>query len=340
MTPIRGGRFRGCPQITPIRGGRFRGCPQISQIRRASGIKKHSFRLRFKKKKIRRTLSSAKTLALAGLPATGFRAVGSDRNYSTASLENKIVECKYLDASWQLEIALAQEIDGDWGGENFAIALETKTHLQSAFYQLSKQIWYGTENDANGFAGLDTFIEAVTGADNDDGTMVIDANYGETVTDGSSVYAVRTGIDSIQLAWGSNGKFDEDDVVKSRIGTATAGRDFYTQRLGGWAGLQVTNKYAAAKISNLSATDPLVGLSDALLYKLINKFPAGFGPTAFFMTRRSLEQLRESRTATNATGEPAPIPTAVGGVPIFATDALTNTESTADGSGSGSGSGT
>jgi hypothetical protein len=45
-----------------------------------------------------------------------------------------------------------------------------------------------------------------------------------------------------------------------------------------------------------------------------------------FMTRRSRGQLRNSRTATNATGAPAPMPTEVGGVPIEVTDSLSNVE--------------
>jgi hypothetical protein len=44
------------------------------------------------------------------------------------------------------------------------------------------------------------------------------------------------------------------------------------------------------------------------------------------MNRRSLSQLRKSRTATNATGTPAPIPREVEGIPIIVTEALSSTE--------------
>ena len=44
------------------------------------------------------------------------------------------------------------------------------------------------------------------------------------------------------------------------------------------------------------------------------------------MNRRSLRQLQNSRTATNPTGAPAPIPDSAFGVPIIVTDAIVSTE--------------
>ena len=102
--------------------------------------------------------NSYKTLALTALPSTAFRATGSYREFQTATLTNKTVECKYLDASWILEKAVAQQ--SDWG-EDFAKALTQRAHLKSEFFTLAKQIWQGTDSDANGFTGLDAIIDAV-----------------------------------------------------------------------------------------------------------------------------------------------------------------------------------
>jgi hypothetical protein len=44
------------------------------------------------------------------------------------------------------------------------------------------------------------------------------------------------------------------------------------------------------------------------------------------MSYRSLRQLRDSRTATNAVGAPAPTPTDVDGIPIYPTLGITDTE--------------
>lgn len=264
--------------------------------------------------------NSYKTLALTALPSTAFRATGSYREFQTATLTNKTVECKYLDASWILEKAVAQQ--SDWG-EDFAKALTQRAHLKSEFFTLAKQIWQGTDSDANGFTGLDAIIDAVV--DGDTKEMVVTANTG-SITDASTVYAVRTGIDSCQLAWGSNGQFNESDVREQLLTTKesskTSGAWFYAQDLGGWVGLQVTSKYAAGKITGLSATNTKQGLNDDLLYELIERFPVGMKPDGLFMSRRSFSQLRQSRTAYNAIGAPAPYVQEFEGIPIYVTDAI------------------
>lgn len=265
-----------------------------------------------------------KTLSLTGLPKTGFRETGTLREFQAATLATRTIECKYLDASWILEKAVAQQ--ADWG-EDFAKALTQRAHLKSEFFTLARQIWKGVDADSNGFVGLDAIIDAVV--DGDKKEMVVSANTG-TITDASTVYAVRTGIDSCQLAWGSMGAFNESEVreqlLTSGEGAGTSGAWFYTQDLGGWVGLQVTSKYAAGKITGLSATNTKQGLNDDLLYELIERFPVGMKPDGLFMSRRSFAQLRQSRTAYNPIGAPAPYVQEFEGIPIYVTDAISNTE--------------
>ncbi len=55
-------------------------------------------------------------------------------------------------------------------------------------------------------------------------------------------------------------------------------------------------------------------------------FPAGKAPSYIVMNRTSLKQLQQSRTATNATGAPAPFPSEAFGVPIIVTDSIVSTE--------------
>lgn len=259
------------------------------------------------------------TLCVTGDPSVAFRATTEERTWQTATLGTKRIQCKYLDASWMLQCAIAEQ--ADWGKET-AIAIQQQAHFRAALKKIAVQTWYGTDADSKGFNGLKGIISAVDNAQTDNGTMVVDAG-GANGSNGSSVFAVRTGLDSIQYAWGSEGLLTEGDIQKQIVGTATKGAWYYVQELGGWVGLQVTSRNAAAMITKLT---PSKGLTDDLLYELLGKFPAGEGPDAIFLSRRSLEQLRKSRTATNATGAPAPIPTEIEGVPLIATDAISNTE--------------
>ncbi|MCL2710450.1 MAG: hypothetical protein FWE95_06190 [Planctomycetaceae bacterium] len=279
------------------------------------------------------TRNDYNTLVVTQDPKVGFRKVGDFADHEAAILENRTVKCRFLDASWKIDTALAQQ--SDWGKEQ-VFSIETLTHLRSAFMMLARQIWYGAKENPDGFRGLYELIGSTT-SDKSNADLHISA--GGTGTGLSSVFAVSTGLDSIQLAWGSEGKLTEGDVTKIYLANPTitgaapnqvikakeSGAWWYAQEISGWCGLQVTSAYAFGRINNLTKAKPL---DDAMLYELISRFPVGREPQAFFMTRRSLEQLRASRTATNATGAPAPTPTEVVGIPIIVTDAIVNNEET------------
>lgn len=276
-----------------------------------------------------------KTLCVSALPTVGFRTPGTFRTFDAPTLANKTVELKNLDASWILESAVANM--SDWGREA-AIAIQQKAHLKAALFKIAQQTWNGASAVDGGFNGLKGIISAVTTADTDDGTMKIQVDSG-AISDGTSVYAVRTGLDSIQYAWGNDGRITEGEIKEQVIGGTGSGSGlegafFYTQKIEGWVGLQVTSRNAAACITGLSKAVANKGLTDDLLYQLLAKFPAGAGPQAIFLNRRSLEQLRASRTATNATGAPAPIPTEIEGIPLIVTDAIANNETGDSSSGS------
>jgi hypothetical protein len=56
------------------------------------------------------------------------------------------------------------------------------------------------------------------------------------------------------------------------------------------------------------------------------QYPAAFKPNVIFANPSAIESLRASRTATNVTGAPAPTPTEYEGIPIVATDMISNAE--------------
>ena len=173
------------------------------------------------------------------------------------------------------------------------------------------------KNEPDGFRGLYELIGSTTD-DVSNADLHIDAiellgdlanTDSESEENLSSVFAVSTGVDSIQIAWGSEGKLTEGDVTSIRMHNPSnpknSGAWYYGQEIAGWAGLQVTSAHAFGRIHNLSEVNPL---NDDMLYRLISKFPIGREPKAFFMSRRSLEQLRKSRVAFHPTGAPVEVP--------------------------------
>ena len=164
----------------------------------------------------------------------------------------------------------------------------------------------------DGHPGLRDFV---------DSAMIMDA---EGTDEGkcSTVWAVRFGRKDVRWVLGQNGQVKMDDPwtesLVDDVGNKYTG---YVQELLARVGLQCGSRFSIACIKTLSLTKTL---DDDMMFDLIEAFKQP--PDVFFMTKRSRKQLRSSRTATNATGTPAPLPTEVEGIPIVRTDSLLDTE--------------
>ena len=260
--------------------------------------------------------TSYKTLVRTALPETGFRSENAGIENKKSTLTSRSVDCKFFDASWLLDVMLARQCE--WGSD-FACAQEAQAHLESAISNVAKQTWYGTDANAAGFAGVASLFPYA------DSERTVNAG-GSTAGTGSSVFAVRFGTSEACYAWGNNAGLVEGDIETIKVKDAD-GKFYYAhaQEIDGWVGLQITSHKSFGRICNLTK-DSGKGLTDDLVAELLATFPAGKEPHALFMTKRSRLQLQKSRTATNATGAPAPIPTESHGVPILVTDAISNTE--------------
>jgi hypothetical protein len=260
-----------------------------------------------------------KTLVRTALPVTGFRAANKGTQTQKSRWENRMFEAMILNPQWEADCAVADRHED--GAEAF-IALEASGQMESSIQTVCQQFYYGagTNGDSLGFPGL---IQSV-----DTTNMVVDAG-GTTDNIASSCWAVRFGPKSVQWLWGNNGNLGLSELMKVRV-TDSDGNPYtaYRQEILAYPGLQFGEVFAAGRIKKLT-TDSGKGLTDALLSQLLEKFPAGRPPDAFFVSRRSLGQLQRSRTATNATGTPAPRPTDYEGIPILPTDAILNTETLA-----------
>ena len=254
--------------------------------------------------------------AVTALPNVSFREPGAMSNESTFTLENRLHTLKFIDASWSVDTAVAEQ-NNKGKGESLNLAQET--HLQSLFFTAAQQIWYGTNHDPTGFKGLKNLILDTSKIVNAGGT-----------TNTSSVFFVRTAPGWCQIRWGSEGALTIGEIQRvPRFGTGTIRYD-YAQGISGWMGFEYLNKHAVSVISGLDDSTHL--LNDDLIFQALGTFPASMRPDYIFMNKRSLEQLRRSRVATNATGSPVDwsdaFISAGQPTPIIVTDAIVTNEET------------
>jgi hypothetical protein len=255
-----------------------------------------------------------KTLVRKTLPSVSFRNANQGVDPTKSTHENRLVETFIMNPRWGADKAVA---DRSEDGAEAMLAEEADAHMQAAFATLGKQFYYGTGagGDAKGFPGL------IAARDTD---LDIDAG-GTTASTGSSVWLVKFGAKFVQWVWGNNGALELSDVDERDMEDAD-GKRFtgYHQELLAYPGLQVGSVACIVRIKKLTEDK---GLTDALISKALEKFPAGIMPDVIFASRRSLRQLQSSRTATTPTGAPAPIPQESFNVPIAPTDSILDTES-------------
>jgi hypothetical protein len=267
--------------------------------------------------------TSYTTVARTALPTVSFRAINEGVDASKSKFEQKLVQCFVLGSRIVVDRALAESFED---GAAALQSIEAVGVMESAKIELGKQIFYGVAEDAKGFPGLQSIVPS---------TMTVDAG-GTTATTGSSVYAVRLGVQDIQLVFGNGTTFTLGDW-RDGDGEDAAGKKFpaHIADLSAWVGLQCTNPYAVGRLKDATA-DSGKGVTDAQLQTLLDTFPVGKAPSVFFMNRRSAGQLQRSRTVvinssrgSKAGGDieaVAEYPTSAFGIPIVVTDSLVSTE--------------
>jgi hypothetical protein len=254
-----------------------------------------------------------KYLDYTGQPTVGFRAGNAGRDHDRSEDTVRTMTLTILDASCTVDVAVAEV----WpqGPEAF-IMREAVRHLRAAFFKWEVQVFNGTtDGDAAGHAGL-----AEKHGDLSD-AYTLSAG-GTTAL--SSVYFLRQSADENCVIVGNQGRITIDETVKQQIAAAsdaTARLFVYGTNITAWTGFQY-GAYATSsvRIANLDAGTN--NLDDDTLYLALEQFPAGRQPNLCVMGRRSLAQLRASRTATNSLGTPAKRPTEIEGIPILVTDAI------------------
>lgn len=285
--------------------------------------------------------TSYKTTSRSTYPGVGFRAANGGIAYTKSTFLNRNFECFIFSGNIKVDVAVAGAHED--GPEAYK-ALEASGVTKQAMIDLGSQFFYGTASDALGFPGLKTFHDAfvteLTAASID--TIVVDAG-GTTASTGSSVYGVKFGNDGVQFIYGNGNALSMGDWITQMVNDGNAGQDYlaHVNSLNGWIGLQAANPYCIGRLKD-ATEDSGKGVTDSLLEDLLAKYPVGYKPDVWFMTRRSRRQLQKSRSVVLSSGAPnrtnsgtvgtggsevsAPVPTEACGIPIVVTDSLTNTE--------------
>lgn len=258
-----------------------------------------------------------KYVSVTGAPVVGFRSANDGREYDSTVRTQRSDTLEILDASFDVDIELAKSYRG---GRDALIRMEAIEHLRAAFFKLEQQILSSAGGGgASGFTGLpgETSLDQVADP------MVISAGGTTALT---SVYLLRTGPADVSMVAGNEGNISIDEtVVIQKAGSVTGFYPAYFTPISAYMGLQVGSIYSAGRIANLDAGSNT--LNDDRIASALSEFPSSRPPNLIVMNRRSLGQLRASRTATNVTGAPAPFPAEAFGIPIIVTDGLGNAES-------------
>ncbi len=268
------------------------------------------------------------TLVRTGLGNTGgsFRTGNQGIAPPAHTYENRRVECYLAEPRFQSDKAVA---DASIDGAAAYIAMDTGGTMEGEMQALATQFYYGAASGLGNSKGFPGLIDAY-----DATNFVIDAG-GTTASTGSSVWLVRFGPTQIRWVLGNGGKMQWSPVrieslLDSSDSTYQKKYDGYVQTMVYRPGVQIGSLWSAVRIKKITA-DSGHTLTDAMLYNALSLFPAGTQPDVILMTRRSLYQLRASRTTYNPLGTPAPIPTNIAGlagnnIPIEVTDAISNVE--------------
>lgn len=248
------------------------------------------------------------------LPKFGFRRFGNGVDATKGRYEERTF--KIFPFSGRLEVENAAGQAHNTGLEGLK-AREVVAGARAAGIELAEQIWYGVSNEADGFPGLKAFTPF-------GGAYTLNAG-GTTAGTASSVYGVKVGEDFIEMLIGGQGDPMMLGDWRPETLTGANGKSIEGQvaSLEGFAGLAVRHKASVVRICNLTA-DSGKGMTSNLAYEALSLLPANQGIDAWFMSRRSLEQLRKS-FITNENKEPAN-PTTLAGYPIIVTDNILNTD--------------
>lgn len=244
-------------------------------------------------------------------PGVGFRLINEGITNATGTFDIVTQTLALLDATVRRDKGVVMAFDGGY------MDRESNDSLAESLFKLECAMFRANLNKQ--FTGLpgSPYFDQIT-AD----AQVVNAGG----SGGRSVWLLRSAPNGISMVLGQDGKLSVGDDVEVQANDASNRPYSAMQRtILGWAALQVGTQYDAARIVNLDGTTGHK-LTDALLMQAWLKGKVGGGFNMIALSRTSLGELWESRTAVNPTGAEAAIPTNWQGIPIIVTDAIPEDE--------------
>jgi hypothetical protein len=243
--------------------------------------------------------------------------VNTGLDYTTSDQALVTVDLKNLSAN----IRFDKQVYRTMPSPDEFMAEQGRLAFIEAFKMAEKQILYGTTaslGQTDGFTGLLQATTVATIA----GGAVLSAGGSAART---SVLLVKFGASDIELIVGNDGVLEIGDDFEQLVADGT-GKLFpaICRNQEGMLSVKAGAKYSMVRIANVG-TAANTTVTDALIYDAMELFPED-QPDLIIMNKRSVGQLRKSRTATTVKGTPAPYPTEVEGIPILVTPNLSNAE--------------
>lgn len=244
----------------------------------------------------------------------GFRLNNEGITQGIGTFEIVTQELAILDATVKRDLATAKDYAK---GQTAYMDKMGISSLAQAFFVFEQAMFQSGINKQ--FTGLpgNAFFDQITA----DGQVVNAGGSG-----GRSVWLLRSAEDGVSALMGYDGNISVGADVETAL-TDSSNRTFpgLMRSILGRAGLQVGCQYDAARIVNLDGTTGHT-LTDALIMQAYLKAKAGAPFNLIAMSRTSLGELWNSRTAVNPTGKEADMPVAWQGIPIIVTDAIPENE--------------
>lgn len=263
------------------------------------------------------------------LPKIGARPINAGADVHKAAIKTENAQCYFYDGRIEVDIAL---IMAEPDNKHQLMADNAKATIKGTMFGLEQALFYDTP------FGIPSLRSQLADY------MAISAN--SSITDetawtagGTSVWLLHIDDDALQLNWGNHktlafGPIRDESVVRNKADGTSGMMQAKVQNCNFWLGFSQLNEFASGVILNISAANPL---TDELLAKAVDLFPAAMRPNVIVMNPGARSLLRQSRSnaltfVKGRSGQTAyaETPTEWDGIPILVTDGILADETPAN----------